>query len=119
MKELLYAVECTTDGGRTWSAICVDAMTAIHVNEFVMQFLPECQGRVRITECTCKSCEKYNETAASTWIMATLGIDVFFTIDGEGENIFRFSYVEHAEEVAALLKARDGDRRYDVVMIRC
>lgn len=118
MKQLLYAVECTTDGGNTWTAICVDATTAINVNEFVIQFLPDYQMSIRITECDCASCVSLDEAEAALWITSTLGIKVFFTISGK-ESVFHFSSKEHAEEIAALLKEREQGRRYDVVMVRC
>ena len=117
MKQLLYAVECTTDGGNTWSAIRVNVHTAINLNEFVMQFLPDFKSDIRITECDCDACSKCcSEDEACVWIVKALGIKVYFTLSGK-ENIFRFSSKEHAEEVAQL-KCEQG-HRYDVIMIRC
>lgn len=114
----MYAVECTTDGGNTWVAMRIDAHTAINLNEFVMQFLPDFQTSVRITECDCDPCIKvFSEEDASVWIAKTLGIKVYYTISGK-ENIFHFSLRHHAEEIAALLRER-GQSRYDVVMVRC
>lgn len=117
MKELLYAVECTTDGGNTWTAICVDAGTSLHVNEFVIRFLSDYQTSVRITECNCESCKISDEVEASLWILSTLGIRAFFTISGK-ENIFHFSSREHVEELAAILREHGQDPG-DVVLIRC
>lgn len=117
MKELMYAVECTTDGGSTWAAICVDAVTAINVNEFVMQFLPDHQTSIRIAECDCKSCKGFSESEVATWIVTALGIKVFYTINGK-ENIFRFSSKEHADEIAAILREHRQDT-CEVVMVRC
>lgn len=117
MKQLLYAVECTTNSGNTWSAIRVDVRTAINLNEFVMQFLPDFKSDIRITECDCETYSKgLSEEEACVWIVKALGIKVYFTLSGK-ENIFRFSSKEHAEEVAAL--KRDQGHRYDVIMVRC
>lgn len=118
MKQLLYAVECTTNGGNTWSAIRVDAHTAIHLNEFVIQFLPDFQASIRITECDCETARHFTDEEACVWIVETLAIKVYYTLSGK-ENIFHFSFRQHAEEIAALLKEREQGRRYDVVMVRC
>lgn len=116
MKQLLYAVECTTDNGNTWTAICVDAVTAINVNEFVMQFLPDYKTSVRIEECDCESCKISDDVEASLWVLTTLGIKAFFTISRK-ESIFHLSSIEHADEIAAILREHGQDPG-DVVMIR-
>ena len=118
MKQLLYAVECTTNGGNTWSAIRVDVRTAININEFVMRFLPDFKESIRITECTCESARRFSEEEACVWIVDTLSIKVYYTISGKEKNIFHFSFRQHAEEVAALLREYEQGR-YDVVMARC
>lgn len=116
MKELLYTVECTTDGGNTWTAICVDAVTAINVNAFVIRFLPDYQTSIRIAECDCASCKVSDYVEASLWILSTLGIKAFFTISGE-ENIFHFSSIEHAEEINAMFREH-GQDSCDVILFR-
>jgi hypothetical protein len=115
----MYAVECTTDGGNSWTAMRVNVHTAINLNEFVMQFLPDFQTSIRITECDCETYSKcLSEEEACVWIVETLAIKVFYTLSGK-ENIFHFSFRQHAEEVAALLREYEQGRRYDVVMVRC
>ena len=117
MKHLLYAVKCTTDGGNTWTAIRVDVMTAMNLNEFVMQFLPDLQTSIRITACDCESSRRFTEEEACVWIVDTLAIKVYYTLSGKN-NIFHFQFRQHAEEIAALLSEREQSR-YDVVMVRC
>lgn len=114
----MYAVECTTDGGNTWTAIHVDVRTAININEFVMRFLPDFQVSIRITECDCETARRFSEEEACVWIVDTLSIKVFYTISGK-ENIFHFSFRQHAEEIAALLEKYEQGQRYDIVMVRC
>lgn len=114
----MYAVECSTDGGNTWTAIRVDVRTAMNLNEFVMQFLPDFQTSIRITECDCETARLFSEEEAHVWIVETLAVPVFYTISGK-ENVFHFSFRQHAEEIAALYKESEQGISHDVIMIRC